>query len=68
MILNPKLMSLTKRELDVLKLLSIGHSIKSIAKVLDISPHTVSDHTKSIYLKLGVRSKLQAVIYIQNIS
>ena len=56
---------LTSRELDVLKALSMGYSVKSTAQKLDISPYTVSDHTKSIYLKLEVRSRMQAVAKMQ---
>ena len=52
---------LTEREVDALNLLAQGKSIKAIAKILMISPHTVADHLKSIYLKLGVHSKNEAI-------
>ena len=52
---------LTSREFEVLKLLSKGQSTKIIAHALNISHHTVSDHLKSIYLKLDAHSKTEAI-------
>jgi LuxR family maltose regulon positive regulatory protein len=52
---------LTARERDVLKLLSDGLSYKEIAPALFISINTVRFHIKSIYAKLGVNSRTQAV-------
>jgi PAS domain S-box-containing protein len=52
---------LTKRETEVLMLLAKGGSIKGIASSLGISPHTATDHIKSIYLKLNVHSKNEAI-------
>lgn len=52
--------TLTPRELNILKLLTQGYSQKKIALVLVISKHTVGDHLKSIYLKLGVHSRAEA--------
>lgn len=52
---------LSTRELEILHLLKQGGSVKKIASQLQISPYTVSDHLKSIYSKLGVHSKTEAV-------
>jgi len=52
---------LTKRESEVLQLLAEGKSVKAIANILKISPHTATDHIKSIYLKLDVHSKNEAI-------
>jgi DNA-binding CsgD family transcriptional regulator len=52
---------LTEREIEALNLLAKGKSVKQIAAILKISPHTVTDHLKSIYLKLDVHSKNEAV-------
>jgi DNA-binding NarL/FixJ family response regulator len=52
---------LTIREEEVLKSLSDGRRYKEIADDLSISPGTVRAHIHSIYEKLHVRSKAQAV-------
>lgn len=52
---------LTAREGEVLELLSRGLANKSIARELSISEHTVKFHVSSIYSKLEVRSRAEAV-------
>ncbi|MEX1071568.1 MAG: response regulator transcription factor [Anaerolineales bacterium] len=52
---------LTARELDVLQLLAQGFPNKQIALSLDISEHTVKFHSSSIYAKLGVTNRTEAV-------
>lgn len=48
---------ITDRELEVLDLLALGHSVREIADALDRSPHTVHDHVKSLHRKLRVSSR-----------
>jgi DNA-binding NarL/FixJ family response regulator len=52
---------LTPHELRLLKLLVEGHTYKTAAVELKISAHTVSFHLRSIYEKLHVHSKSEAV-------
>jgi len=52
---------LTPRETELLTLFSRGHSYKSAARELGISPLTVGDHVKAIYRKLEVNSRSEAV-------
>lgn len=52
---------LTPRELEVLTAISEGLGNKSIAGRLDISLHTVKFHIESIFRKLGVRTRAEAV-------
>ena len=52
----------TPRELDVLRLLADGHDTITLASRLGIAPHTVEWHVRHVIEKLGVHSKLQAVI------
>jgi DNA-binding NarL/FixJ family response regulator len=58
---KPELL-LTPREIEVLEALAEGLSNKAIARKLDISQHTVKFHIESLFRKLGVRSRSQAVI------
>jgi DNA-binding NarL/FixJ family response regulator len=55
------LLVLTPRELDVLRLLAVGHSTHEVAVLLGILPTTVRSHVKSLLSKLGVHSRLEAV-------
>ena len=52
---------LTERELEVLGLLSKGLANKQIAVQLGISEHTVKFHVSSIYTKLNVTNRTEAV-------
>lgn len=52
---------LTERELELLDLLAEGISNKLIAHRLSISEHTVKTHIASIFSKLGVSSRTEAV-------
>jgi len=54
---------LTEREMEVLKLAAQGSSNKEIGKSLFISERTVQAHMRSIFNKLGVGSRSEAVIY-----
>jgi two-component system, NarL family, response regulator len=52
---------LTDKELQILKQIANGQSNKHIAKEQSISEGTVKFHTNSIYAKLGVASRTEAV-------
>jgi non-specific serine/threonine protein kinase len=52
---------LTSREIDVLRLLAQGLTYAQIAEQLVVSPRTVDAHLRSIYAKLGARSRYEAV-------
>ncbi|MBC9251218.1 helix-turn-helix transcriptional regulator [Pseudomonas alcaligenes] len=54
---------LTEREREVAHMVLRGHSVKSAAYELAISPETVRMHRKNLYLKLGVSS--QAELFAQ---
>jgi len=57
---NPADFQLTKREIEILELLSSGKSYQAIAQELFISHKTVSSHVENIYRKLDVHSKVEA--------
>lgn len=60
---------LTAREKEVLRLIALGHTNKSIADSLFISIHTVISHRKNITEKLGIKTIPGLTVYaiIQNI-
>lgn len=51
----------TERERDTLNGICQGLTNKSIARTLNISPETVKSHAKRIFIKLGVRTRSEAV-------
>ena len=52
---------LTPRELEVLHLIALGRSNQEIARQLIVSPGTIKAHTASIYRKLEVANRTEAV-------
>ncbi|MEP6538625.1 MAG: response regulator transcription factor [Bryobacteraceae bacterium] len=52
---------LTPREMEVLRMLSDGHGNKTIAWKMNISEHTVKFHVASIFSKLNVSTRTEAV-------
>lgn len=51
------LSQLSRRELEVLSLLSDAHTAPEISRILQLSVHTVRNHVRSIYRKLAVHSR-----------
>ena len=58
-----KVETLTKRELEIIKLLVGGLYNKEIADNLDISEKTVKNHISSIFRKINVSDRTQAAVY-----
>ena len=50
---------LTPREREVAEFICMGYTNADIAKMMFITEHTVKDHTKKIYPKMGVRSRFE---------
>lgn len=55
---------LTAREEQILARVAAGHSNKTIARTLDLSPHTIKRHVANILAKLGVSSRIQAATWL----
>jgi NarL family two-component system response regulator LiaR len=54
---------LTEREVEILQAIADGRSTDEIAREMFISPHTVHSHVGRILTKLGLHSKLEAVLF-----
>ena len=53
---------LTARELEVLRYLALGWEVSHIAAEMELSPHTVRNHSTNLRRKLDVSSSLEAVM------
>jgi len=58
---------LSGREREVLHLIAAGSTNREIAETLFLSPHTVKEHTSSVYRKLGARNRAEAVQRAQRV-
>jgi len=52
---------LSPREREVLQHIAAGATNKEIGRALHLSPHTIKEHTSSLYRRLGVRGRTEAV-------
>ncbi|HEY8582679.1 MAG TPA: response regulator transcription factor [Capillimicrobium sp.] len=58
---------LSPREQEVLELVAVGATNREIAAALFLSPHTVKEHTSSLYRKLEARNRADAVLRAQRL-
>jgi DNA-binding NarL/FixJ family response regulator len=61
-----KIELLTKKELEILKLLSVGNTVSKIAARLKISENTVKSHKKNIFKKLGFTKSSELILFAVN--
>ncbi len=59
---EPPFPTLTAREREVLGLIATGMGNANIAARLSLSPHTVGNHVTSIFAKLGVATRAEAIV------
>ena len=57
--------TLTKREVDVLRLIARGYTNNQIAELLSISPRTVEGHRANLMQKLDLHSRVELVEYAE---
>ena len=61
--IDDKVNELTRREVEVLKLIAEGLFNKEIAATLDISERTVKNHVSNIFKKIDVSDRTQAAVF-----
>lgn len=61
-VINLEQIKITRRDQDVLKLLVEGCSNKEIAAELKISPRTVKQHLRTLFLRAGIKQGRKRVI------
>lgn len=54
---------LSRRQTEILRAVASGQTNREIANALSLSAHTVECHTRSIYRKLAVRTRTEAVVF-----
>jgi PAS domain S-box-containing protein len=54
---------LTRRELEILRLIAGGANTRGMAETLHVSPATIRNHVQNLLGKLGVHSRLEAAAY-----
>jgi PAS domain S-box-containing protein len=64
---SEELAELSPREREVLALIMSGDRVPAIAKTLHISPHTVRNHLKSMFRKLGVGSQAELIEHVRSL-
>jgi HD-GYP domain-containing protein (c-di-GMP phosphodiesterase class II) len=62
-VLRQRPAGLTRREVEVLRLLARGHSLKQIAEQLVISPSTAHTHAAHVYEKAGISTRAGAALF-----
>lgn len=63
----PQSLTLTRKQRQVLGLISEGLSNKEIARRMLVSPETVKSHAKSLFKQLGVKNRTQAASRIKRL-
>jgi len=57
--------TLTRKEIETLKLVASGNSTHNIARMLNVSPHTVKTHIYNLFRKIRVSNRVQAAHWAQ---
>lgn len=65
---HPDLQGLSRREIEILTVLVSGDRVPAIAERFHISQHTVRNHLKSIYRKVGVGGQTELIERVRKLS
>jgi DNA-binding CsgD family transcriptional regulator len=57
----PRHIDITSREMEILEMISYGHSTEEIANELFVSPETIKSHRRSLLTKLKARNTAQLI-------
>jgi DNA-binding CsgD family transcriptional regulator len=60
---DPRVDELTRREIEVLRMVAEGQNAGGIARILGISPLTARNHIQKVFAKIEVHSKAEAVAF-----
>jgi two-component system response regulator DegU len=60
--IGPAVPSLSRREREILEIISLGRTNRDVGAALGITVHAVKFHLASIYRKLGVANRTEAVV------
>lgn len=53
---------ITRREIQVLQMISEGLTVKEIAKILFVSRHTIDSHKKNLLSKLNAKNSVDLIV------
>lgn len=54
---------LTDREMEILRLVARGRTMKEMGAALGISPKTADNHIQNLYAKIGVKTRAGATLF-----
>lgn len=63
----PDTSTLTRREVEIMELLSRGQRSQKIAEMLSISVETVKVHIQHIYRKMGVKNRVEMILLLKSL-
>jgi DNA-binding NarL/FixJ family response regulator len=66
--IGEKEISLSPRQYEVLQLIEKGYTSKEISAMLNLSLHTINDHVKSLFIRVGVNSRTELVQVAKQLS
>ncbi len=63
---RPEIEGITQRQLEIMIFVAKGFSNKEAARLLDISPETVKSHLKEVFLRFGLRNRMEVGEFLRS--